>query len=79
MKKLKTSTKIALNFIIYVFLIFAFAVIVNFFYLYTWTNHSYDEINETINREYTEIYVNNAELKTNEEKFNKLKEDIFDI
>ena len=79
MKNLKTSSRIALNFLIYVFLILIFAITVNIFYFYTWTNHSYDEINETITREYTEVYNNSKSLKTPAVKFTKFKDDIMDF
>jgi hypothetical protein len=42
--------------------------------------HSNNEIEETLDREYNEVYVKDDYLKkTPEEKFEKFKEDIFDF
>lgn len=78
MKTFKTSTKISFNFIIYFVIIVIFGVTVNFFYFYSWESHSYNEIRDTLNREYNEIFVKDK-TKSEEQKLTKFKEDIFDI
>ena len=79
MKTLKTSTKISFNFVIYFLIILVFSVSVNFYYFYSWINHSHNEIIETLDREYNEVYIKDETLKTPAEKFEKFKEDVFDV
>lgn len=76
MNKLKTSSRISLNFMTYVILILVFfSVTVNLYYLYSWTTHSKEEISEMITKEYSEAYKN----RSSDDKFEKFKLTIMDL
>jgi hypothetical protein len=76
MKKLKTSSKIAFNFMVYEILILVlFSITVNLNYLFTWTSHSKDEIRETISKEYHKIYFE----QNSKNKFEDFKSSIMDM